>query len=718
MESREKDEPRMRTENPSRTDKVLRTTEGTVAILTLSNPPVNALAHDVRTALAIELERADRDCQVDAVVLVGASERFSAGADLNEFDTGIGLIEPSLHDTILRILAAMTKPVIAAIDGDALGGGLELALGCHYRIVARRARLGLPEATFGFIPGAGGTQRLPRAVGLERGLNMITTGGIFAGTDLVDTDIADLWTEENVRDVAVEFARKIAHLRPLPRLQDRDIEHEHGEAYLAFAAQKIASSKTSHVGAAAAIESMAAGMTASTFHRGLKVEFARFKELADATPARAARYQFFATKKAGRGGAATCAEPKQIDRVAVVGAGTMGRGIALAFVNADYPVVVVDPNAEVLSATLQIIHDELEKNRARGRATADQTTQRQQLISSTHSVDDAADVDLVVEAVFEDLDVKKAVFRTLDATLKPGAILATNTSSLDVDALAAVTGRPHDVVGMHFFSPANVMRLLEIVQAKSTSAVTLATALSVGKRLKKIAVVARNSDGFIGNRVMDAYTRQAMQMVLEGATPAQVDTALEAWGYRMGPFRVLDLVGNDIPSQARAARGGGMDEDWAVAELLVERGLLGRKTGRGWYRYNERGVPEADAEVANMIRPHAEKLRIQQREFTSEEIVERCVLALVNESAHVLEEGVAMRASDIDVAMVQGYGFPASKGGPMFWADQVGLRNVVRTMRTLHETVPSHPEFWQPHPLIVALADGNGPLAQWSKINA
>ena len=718
MDSREKDELRVRTENPSRTDKVLRATEGIVAILTLSNPPVNALGHDVRTALAIELEKADRDSRVDAVVLVGASGRFSAGADLNEFDTGTGLIEPSLHDTILRILAGMTKPVVAAIEGDALGGGLELALGCHYRVVARSARLGLPEATFGFIPGAGGTQRLPRAVGLERGVNMITTGGILAGTDLVDTDLADLWTDESVREVAVEFARTIADVRPLPRLQDRDIEHEHGEAYLAFAAQKVASSKTSHVGAAAAIESIGSGMTASTFHRGLETEFTRFKELADATPARAARYQFFATKKSGRGGAATRVEPKQIDRVAVIGAGTMGRGIALAFINANYPVVLVEPKPDVLSATLQIIHDHLEKNRARGRATADETALRQQLITSTHSIDDATGVDLVVEAVFEDLEVKKAVFRTLDATLKPGAILATNTSSLDVNALAAVTARPNDVVGMHFFSPANVMRLLEIVQAESTSALTLATALSVGKRLKKIAVVARNSDGFIGNRVMDAYTRQAMQMVLEGATPVQVDTALEAWGYRMGPFRVLDLVGNDIPSQARAARGGGIDEDWAVAELLVERGLLGRKTGRGWYRYNERGAPEVDAEVASMIRSCAAKSRIHQREFTSDEIVARCVLALVNESAHVLEEGVAVRASDIDVAMVQGYGFPASKGGPMFWADQLGLRNVVRTMQTFHETVPSHPEFWKPHPLIVALADGNGPLAHWSKENA
>lgn len=671
--------------------------DGRIAVITIDNPPANTLSRPVRTRLIAALEWAEGSTEADGVVITGAQARFSAGANLAEFDSGVGLAEPTLHGTILDFLDAMTKPVVAAIAGVALGGGLELALGCHYRVVARDARLGLPESTFGFLPGAGGTQRLPRAVGVPKALNMMLSGAAFLAADLAESALITRLVDGDPVPAAVDMARNGL---PPTRLSSIVLDDEYLEPFLDFARRTVAADRNAPAGATAIIDAIRAGAGPSgdAFRKGLTTENQLFRALADAPEARAARYSFFAERNAGKLAPATMAGAREVSAGAVIGAGTMGRGIALALSRAGIPVTLIEIDEKARDAASDYLRVQQAKVGARAGAP----------ISLAPEIGAAAVADLIVEAAFEDLDVKCGIFRELDAVAAEGAVLATNTSSLDVNEIAAVTSRPEAVLGMHFFSPAQVMPLIEVVEGERTAPWALATAVVLSRRLRKAPVIAQVGDGFIGNRMIDQYTRQAMQLVLSGAAlPHEVDGALEAWGFRMGPFRVQDLVGGDVPAMARAARGD-LGSDWQLADELVARGWLGRKTGRGWYRYDgHHAVP--DEAVLEVIAERAG----DGPSAEPRAIVERCVYALINEGAHLLEDGIAARASDIDVVMTRGYGFPARRGGPMFTADEIGLGNVVRAMDALAERDGVPDGFWVPRPLLRRHAEAHQRISDW-----
>jgi 3-hydroxyacyl-CoA dehydrogenase len=676
---------------------------GTVVVLMLRNWPVNCLARPLRRALLAALEDAEHDPRTTAVVIGGADGTFSAGADLAEFDSGEGLAEPSLHLAIAGYLDAMTTPVVAAIDGVALGGGLELALACHYRIATPGARLGLPETTLGFIPGAGGTQRLPRAIGLEAAVNLILSGRSVDGTRARELGLTDETATGDLLPAALDLASHAAQLTPPPRLRDRTIAMPNAEAFLAYARRAARRGPMATPGAATALEALAA--TALPFDTGLATELRLFRELAHTDEAKAFRYRFLAERKAGRVPQAATATP--VGSAAVIGGGIMGRGIAMTLLAADIPVTIVETDASRLTAARRAIHDELERAAARGRITTEARDRRLIALRSTTTTVDIAEADLVIEAVFENMALKQQVFADLDAVMKPSAVLASNTSSLNLDRIAEATARPERVVGMHFFSPAHIMRLVEIVEGRLTSPAVLATATALAKRLGKTAVVAQVGDGFIGNRIMDQYVRQAMLLQRAGIPPERVDSALEEWGIAMGPFKVLDLVGGDVPWQARKARSAPQAPEWELADLLCERGWFGRKSGRGWYRYDDTGAAAPHDEVAELA---AELITGTPPPVTDEEIVDRCVLALVNEAAAVLADGVSARASDIDLVFLNGYGFPAARGGPLFHADRLGLDLVVRTMRRFAEMTGD--PFWQPHPMLVKHAEHGTPIAR------
>ncbi|MEV6794106.1 3-hydroxyacyl-CoA dehydrogenase NAD-binding domain-containing protein [Streptomyces sp. NPDC051320] len=676
---------------------------GQVAVVQLCNRPVNCLGRPLRRALLAALEDAEHDPAVTAVVVCGADGTFSAGADLAEFDNGEGLAEPTLHLTIAGHLDAMTTPVVAAIDGVALGGGLELALACHYRIATPGARLGLPETTLGFIPGAGGTQRLPRAIGLEAAVNLILSGRSVDGARAQELGLTDETAAGELLPAALDLAARAARLGPPPRLRDLKVEMENAEAYLAYADRAARRGPLATPGAAPALKALAA--TALPFDTGLATELRLFRELADTDEAKATRYRFLAERKAGR--APRTAVPATVGTAAVIGGGTMGRGIALTFLAAGIPVTVVETDAARLAVAEKGIHDELDQSAARGRITAEVRDRRLAALNGTTTTANIAEADLVVEAVFEDLVLKQQVFADLDTVMKPSAVLASNTSSLDLNRIAEVTSRPERVVGMHFFSPAHVMKLVEIVEGRLTAPEVLATASALAERLGKTAVIAQVGDGFIGNRIMDQYVRQAMLLLRAGVPPERVDTALEAWGIALGPFKVLDIVGNDIPWQARKARSAPPAPEWELADLLCARGWFGRKSGRGWYRYDGPGAAGSHEELAALAAGLTEGTPAP---VTDRQIVDRCILALVNEAAAVLADGIAARASDIDVVFLGGYGFPAARGGPLFHADRLGLDRVVRTMRRLADRTGD--PFWQPHPLLVEHAYQRNPIAQ------
>jgi 3-hydroxyacyl-CoA dehydrogenase len=681
-----------------------------VVALTMRHGRLNTLVRPLRTELLDALDRAEHDESVRAVVLRGDGV-FSAGAELTEFDSGQGLAEPSLHATIADFLDEMSTPVVAAIEGMALGGGLELALACHYRVATPDATLGLPEVTFGFLPGAGGTQRLPRALGVTTGLDLMLQGTSVRAADVEGTAlVAALLGEDPLAD-AVAFAAGVAG-DPVPRLRDVALRDDDAEAFLSLAARSVRGDEPR----AAIVAAVAAGL--DDVDQGFAQEQRLFRELADTEGASARRHLFLAERAARRrpkrdgAGAADAVKPPAV-RVGVVGGGTMGRGIALAHALAGLQVVVVETDAERRDAAERAIAADAERtarsSRKPGRrpVAADELVAR---IACTTELADLRDADLVIEAVPEIMALKRDVFTRLDALLPSGAVLATNTSSLDVDEIAATTSRPEDVVGLHFFSPAHVMRLLEIVRGSRTSPATLAFALSHAEALAKVPVVSGVAPGFIGNRIQEASSREVGLMLLEGATPSQIDGALERWGMRMGPLRVLDLVGNDVPMLTRRATGTADALEWAPAAALVERGRLGVKTGRGWYRYDD-GSAQHDTEVIEMVADLARAAGVAPREHTDREIVERAVLSMVGEGAAVLDEGVAARAGDIDVVFAHGYGFPSGRGGPMHFADTLGLRNVVRIMdRYARRAGGDH---WAPHPLITQRAHTDEPLARW-----
>lgn len=683
------------------------TLHGDVAVLTLNNPPVNGLGHALRSGILGGLDRALLDPAVMAVVLSGGEQVFSGGADVREFGTPKSGMSPHLPD-VIRALETSSKPVVAAMAGHALGGGLELALGCHWRVARKDATLGLPEVKLGLLPGAGGTQRLPRAIGLEPALNMIVSGEAQKAATFADTLLVDELVDGDVVLAAVDFARRaVAEGRALRRLRDVKVNATGADAFLQFASNTVKAAAKGMPAPVQCVECVADSVTQS-FDEGLKRERAAFFALMNTPESRALRHVFAAERAAGKLPDVPADTPtRPIAKVGVIGAGTMGGGITMNFLNIGIPVVLLETAQEALDKGLSTIRRNYESSAKKGKLTQEQVAQRMGLITPTLAYADFADVDLVIEAVYEHMDVKETVFRQLDAVCKPGAILASNTSYLDINRIAGFTQRPADVLGLHFFSPANVMRLLEIVRGERTASDVMATALALGKKIKKVAVVSGVCDGFIGNRMLARYGAAAYGLINAGATPQQVDKALERFGFAMGPFRVGDLAGLDIgwATRKRKAAEAGVPHDPVVADKLCEMGRFGQKTGAGWYRY-EPGVrePQADAVVEQLIAEHRAAKGFVPRQVADDEVVERCIYALVNEGARILAEGIAVRASDIDLVYLNGYGFPRHRGGPMRYADEVGLVNVVRALRRF-AAEPGADASWQPAPLLVQLAE-------------
>jgi 3-hydroxyacyl-CoA dehydrogenase len=680
-----------------------------VAVITLNNPPINGLGLETRTAAVAAIERAELDAEVKAIVITGAGKAFSGGADIREFNSPKALTEPTLH-TLIRTAESASKPTVAAIHSVCMGGGLELALGCHYRVALPGAQIALPEVKLGLLPGAGGTQRLPRVLGLEAGLNMIVSGAPVVSEKLPALFDEVFAAGADLVASAVDFANRIADVRPLPKVRERQVAHPDAQAFLACARARVAKEAGPFPAPRECVECIAAAVDLP-FEDGLAFERARFIALTQTPESQALRHAFFAERAASKVPDVPGDTPtRPIKSAAVIGAGTMGGGIAMNFANAGIPVTILEMKQEALDKGIATIRKNYENTVKKGKLSAEQCEQRMQLVQGTLSYADIAAADIVIEAVFEDMGVKEVVFRELDAVMKPGAILASNTSTLDLDQIAAFTKRPQDVIGLHFFSPANVMKLLEIVRGRETAKDVLATALALSKKLKKTGVVSGVCDGFIGNRMVEQYIRQAGFLLDEGALPAQVDRAIESFGFAMGPFRMGDLAGNDIGWYIRKRRYLEMpDVKYSkTADLLCEQGRFGQKTGAGWYDYmpGER-TPQPSPWVDDMIVQHSKDLGIERRQIGDEEIVERLVYALVNEGARILQEGIALRASDIDMVYLSGYGFPLFRGGPMFYADTVGLPKVLEAMRKYAQGYQG--EAWQPAPLLVQLAhEGKG----------
>ena len=686
--------------------------EGSAAVLTFGNPPVNSLAHAVRAELVAAIDRAIADRAVRVIVLMGANRTFSAGADIREFGSARMTRSPNLHQ-LIDAVESSPKPVIAAIDGTCLGGGLELALGCHFRIASPDARLGLPEIKLGLLPGAGGTQRLPRLVGVETAINVILSGEPVPATAFAKTPLLDALASGELRAAAIDMAQKVAaDNAPARRVRDLALSEPDLAALCDFARNAVQAKFPQYPAPVACVDAIEAA--GQRFEEGAKVEQRLFLQLLESPQSRALRHAFFAERAASRVPGVTDATPvREIARAAVVGGGTMGSGIAICFLNAGIPLTLLEADEAALARGVERIAGVYDAQVRKGRMQAAERDQRMSLLTPSVSYDTLSTADIAIEAVFEDMEVKKTVFAQLDRVLKPGAILATNTSTLDVNRIAAGTRRPQDVVGTHFFSPANLMRLLEVVRGDATAPDVLATVLKLSRTLRKIAVVAGVCDGFIGNRMIEQYLRQALFMLEEGASPQQVDAAAEAFGFAMGPFRMSDLAGNDIGwhiRKRRAAERPAMKYS-KLADKLCEMQRFGQKTGAGWYDYapGDRNARPSGV-VAEMIAAHLRELGRATRQLEPAEITDRLVYALVNEGARLLEEGIALRASDIDVVYLNGYGFPVWRGGPMCYADQVGLYEVARRMRQF-AGLPGDPQFWAPAPLLQRLAESGDSFA-------
>jgi 3-hydroxyacyl-CoA dehydrogenase len=692
------------------------TSQERVAVIRLDNPPVNALSAAVRKAVADGLDQAADADSVAAVIITGAGANFCGGADVTEFNTPLMLAAPDLHD-LFDLIESFPKPVIAAINGLALGGGLELAMSCHYRVALAGATLGLPEVKLGLLPGAGGTQRLPRLAGAERALNMIVGGNPVAARELAATALLDRVVDTDVVAGATLLVTEAADGKlALKKARDISIVLPNAEAFFDFARGAVAPLSKHYPAPAKIIDAVEAAVT-KPFSEGMRVEAAGFAELLQGNVSKALRHVFFATRAAAKVPDVPASTPvRAVRSVAVIGAGTMGGGIAMNFANAGVAVTVLETAQAALDKGLGIVRKNYESTLKKGRLTQAQFDERLGLIKGTISYDDIADADLVIEAVFEDMAVKKQVFETLDRKARVGAILASNTSTLDLNQLAAVTHRPQDVVGLHFFSPANVTKLLEIVRGAKTAKDVLATALAVAKQIKKIGVVAGVCDGFIGNRMLNAYFRQMDFLLDAGALPQQIDRALESFGFVMGPYRVADLAGNDIGWSIRKRLYAEHPERpfSRIADRICELGRFGQKSGAGWYDYKpgERAALPSEV-VTQIVLEESERLGLKRRKVSDAEIVERALYSLINEGARLLEEGVAARSSDIDIVYIAGYGFPDFRGGPMFYADTVGLANIVRTMRRFAKGY--RPDAWEPAPLLKRLAAENRGFASWGK---
>ncbi|HVG03525.1 MAG TPA: 3-hydroxyacyl-CoA dehydrogenase NAD-binding domain-containing protein, partial [Burkholderiaceae bacterium] len=668
-----------------------------------------------RKSLIDGLGRALRDDDVRSIVITGTGKVFSGGADIKEFNTPAAVAQPSLLQVIDNVEASV-KPVIAAVNGVCMGGGLELALGCHYRIATQDAVLALPEVKIGLLPGAGGTQRLPRAVGVDQALQMIVSGEpIDAGTALKHDLVARIVPNTSFEGV-LRYAHEVARNSKHPKLRERAATLSAGQDASAFfeAARAQAAKRSRGPAPMRCIDAVEAAVELP-FERGLTREREFFVELMQSNESKALRHVFFAERAASKiPDVPDDTKTRAINRAAVVGFGTMGGGIAMSFANAGIPVTAFEKDKAALDRGLAMCRRNWEATAKKGRLTMDQVEQRVTLLTPTLDFNALGSADIVIEAAYEDMTVKQDVFKRLDAVSKQGAILATNTSTLDVDQIAAATARPQDVIGTHFFSPANVMRLLEIVRAKKTSDDVLATVMQLAKRLKKVGVVSGVCDGFIGNRMLEQYLRQSMFLVDEGASPQQVDAAMVQFGMAMGPFAVGDLAGLDIGYAIRQRRY--VEKPHVtysrIGDRVVELGRLGQKTGKGWYRY-EAGdrTAKPDAAIDELVTKYRNEIGMQPRSIIDHEIVQRCVYALVNEGARILEEGIALRASDIDVVYLTGYGFPPAKGGPMFYAQSVGLKSVVNSMRAFAQNDHADPKFWQPAKLLLEACESG----QWPR---
>lgn len=680
--------------------------DGNVAVVTIDHPPVNGLGHLIRTELLREVRHALASDAIRSVVVTGRAGCFSAGADITEFGTPRSTAAPTLAEIIGEIDAS-PKPIVAAIDGTCFGGGLELALAMHYRVATPRSTLALPEVNLGFVPGSGGTQRLPRAIGMTAAADLITTGKSKTAAELADIPGQRLLEGVYDGDIvvhAVQIAARIADTRPLPRLRDLTPADQIGDNQLT---EMRATLRAKHRGLEAPIAALDLVTRSATtpFDDAIAEERATFLRLVEGTQSAGLRHVFFAERQARKIPdlpADTITRP--IETVVVIGAGTMGCGIAVNFLDAGLPVTLIDTTRDALERGRRTIAAIFDSRVRKGALSSSEKDTRLLRLRTSIDLHDGANADLVVEAVFESWDVKRSVFSRLDAVMKPGAILATNTSTLDVDELADVTERPEDVVGLHFFSPAHVMKLVEVVRGARTAPDVLATAMSTAYRLGKTAVVSGVCDGFIGNRMLQSYRDAAGRLLRSGLSPQDIDNAIESFGFAMGPYRVGDLAGNDVGwavRKRRYAENPDMPHD-TISDTLCEMGRFGQKTGAGWYDYPNGGrnpVPSPVVkEMLSRFRP-----RIAEDERPSDrQIAERLVFALVDEGARILDEGIAQRSSDIDVVYVSGYGFPRHLGGPMYYADQVGLD------RVLAELIADNPDGWQPAPLLVRLAKEGG----------
>jgi 3-hydroxyacyl-CoA dehydrogenase len=693
---------------------------GSVAVVILDHPPVNALSHPVRQALLVAVEGLDRDSAVSAIVLQGAGRNFIAGADVREFDHAARA--PLLFDVLNRI-EACGKPVVAALHGATLGGGAETALACHYRCAAPDLRLGFPEVNLGLIPGSGGTVRLPRVVGVAAALDLMIRGEPIDAAAAVSLGLVDHLLEtrsgdgrnedDAIKAAAVAYAQKLVagpvESRRISGWPVTNAAAATREWFREFRTGLPAARRGS--AAAERIVQCVEVAVVQPFTAALAFTRELFEQCRVSTESRALRYLFFAERAAG----GVRADSRPVEDVGVIGAGTMGSGIALCFARAGIQVVLIDANQQALQAGTARIHAVLDGAVKKGRSTAQEAEAVKARVRGAGELASLARADLVVEAVFENPAVKQSLFSQLAQVCKPEAILATNTSTLDIDAIAGATGRPQDVLGMHFFSPAHVMPLVEVVRGRATSDIALATALRVAKRAGKIGVAVGNCFGFVGNRMLYAYGREKELMLLEGATPAQIDSALEAFGMAMGPNAVGDLAGLDVGAAARRAWRDRPDDPrfYRISDVLAEHGWLGQKTGRGFYRYDPGNRQrEESPEVLAVIRAEAARLGVAPREVSRDEIVERCIYALINEGARVLEERIASRASDIDVIWCNGYGFPRTRGGPMHYADSVGLEHVLTVMRRLRREHGDR--YWTAAPLLERLERDGRRLADWS----
>ncbi len=677
-----------------------------IAVIAMNNPPVNGLGSVLRPGIVEGLKKAEADPAVKALVIIGSAKAFSGGADIREFNTPKSSMSPTLPE-INDAQDNFKKPMVAAIGGFALGGGLELALGCHYRVAAPKTLLGLPEVKLGILPGSGGTQRLPRVVGAAEAVRMMTTGNPVPAEKGLQVGLVDEVVQGDLLEGAIAFAKKlIAEGKGPRRIRDLSVKVD-GDPKAFFEAARTEVGKASR-GYPAPLEIVACVEAAVNlpFDDGRKEERRRFAGLVEGNESKALRHMFFAERQTTKIPDVPEGTPtRKIEKAAVIGAGTMGGGITMSLVNVGIPVTIIEMKQDALDRGIATIKKNYASTVSKGRLKQEEMDKRMALITPALSIEAGKDADIIIEAVFERMDVKQEIFRKLDAVMKPGAILASNTSTLDVDAIAAVTKRPQDVIGTHFFSPANVMRLLEVVRGKATGKDVLATTMALGKKIKKVPVVSGVCDGFIGNRMIEKYGQQSLFLLDEGCSPQQVDAAVQKWGMAMGPLTMGDMAGLDIGWEIRKRRYIERPNFLysKVGDKVAELGRFGQKTGKGWYLYeagNRKPIP--DPLVDTIVADYRKANNIPTRSISDEEIVERLIYSLVNEAAYILEEGIALRASDIDMVYLTGYGFPPYRGGPMFYADTVGLPKVLAAIEGFQKGYMG--EVWKPAPLLVQLA--------------